>query len=62
MASFDFEHTEINVLMEQIAKAKHILTSETELKALFKQKVKQEGYTYDEEAGKYVSHNSQPAQ
>ena len=54
MESFDFEHTEINVLLAQIKKAKHILTSETELIAKFKEKLKKEGYIYDKEKEKYV--------
>ncbi len=54
MSSFDFEHTEINTLMEQIAYAKHILTSKAELRAKFKEKVKKEGYVFDAETKKYI--------
>ena len=38
MAYFDFENTDVNELMKQISTAKHILTSEKELKASLKKK------------------------
>lgn len=53
MESFDFENTEVNELMMQIKTAKHILTSEKELKERFKQKIKKEGYIFNKETGKY---------
>lgn len=61
MGSFDFENTDINELMKQIATAKHVLTSEKELRAKFKEKVKKEGWTFDKEAGKYVLNNRESA-
>ncbi len=61
MASFDFENTDINELMKQISTAKHILTSEKELRAKFKEKVNKEGWTFDKEAGKYVLNNGESA-
>ena len=54
MASFDFEHTEINTLMEQIINTEHILTSKSELRAKIRQKAKKEGYVFDTETKKYV--------
>lgn len=54
MASFDFEHTEINTLMKQIANTEHILTSKAELRAKFRQKAKKEGYVFDAETKKYI--------
>lgn len=53
MESFDFENTELNELMAQIKRAKHVLTSEKELKERFKQKVKEKGYIFNKESGKY---------
>lgn len=53
MESFDFINTDINELMEQIACAEHILTSQKELKEKFKQKVKNEGYSFNKETAKY---------
>lgn len=61
MTSFDFENTNVNELMKQISTAKHILTSEKELRAKFKEKVKKEGWTFDKETGKYVLNNGEPA-
>ena len=61
MASFDFENTDVNELMRQISTAKHILTSEKELRAKFKEKVKKEGWKFDKEAGKYVLNNGESA-
>ena len=61
MASFDFENIDVNELMKQISTAKHILTSEKELKAKFKEKVKKEGWIFDKEAGKYVLNNGESA-
>ena len=61
MESFDFENADINELMKEISSAKHILTSEKELKAKFKEKIKKEGFRYDKEAGRYVLDNSQSA-
>lgn len=61
IGSFDFENTDINELMKQISTAKHVLTSEKELRAKFKEKVKKEGWTFDKEAGKYVLNNGEPA-
>lgn len=54
MASFDFEHTEINTLTEQIINTEHILTSKAELRAKIRQKAKKEGYVFDAETKKYV--------
>ncbi len=58
MNSFDFENTNINELMIQIANAEHVLTSEKELKAKFRKKITDEGYIWDKELKKYVLDNS----
>ena len=61
MASFYFENTDVTELMRQLSTAKHILTSEKELRAKFKEKVKKEGWKFDKEAGKYVLNNGESA-
>lgn len=53
MESFDFENSDVNELMVQIRNARHVLTSEKELKAKFKQKLKLEGYIFNKESSRY---------
>jgi len=63
MAKYDFNdpNFDINVLLEQISKEDHVLTSAAELKAKLIKKAKDGGYVYDKRQQKYILNNAKSA-